>query len=466
MGCEFWPTVGPNPVWSVFDFGVGVVNVTDEEAFVKVTRGGHEVSTELLPPRSSRTLYLPWLPALKGDDWNSCTNMTPASQSHRAQNGAYHLISSRPVSVYQLSAVQPGPAAGPEGKDWSACPPADNMGCSGTPCFSYSNEASLLLPTSSLTGSYRITGYNGNILYNTAPYLTVTATEASTLVSIRLSSTGHIAVGNDILAAGPGGSISLTLQLGEVAQILGTPTSDFSGSLVSANKPVQVLAGLPCTMIPIEEFGCSHIEEVVLPAETFGRRYVVPVPVRPDGEPASHIVRLYGHVDDTKLTFTGITPPNAPSSLDAGDMVELGLVSDDFEVSGDHAFGISMFSLVRSELDPEDAPGGPTQSAVIPVEQYRARHSFFTPAGYDVVYANIVQPLGATVTIDGAPVHAVVTPINDDFGVARALLGAGQAGMHVVEASEPISIQVQGYGTRAGYQYPAGLRLEHLGAKD
>ncbi|MER2605396.1 MAG: hypothetical protein ABTQ29_06170, partial [Siculibacillus sp.] len=60
-----------------------------------------------------------------------------------------------PVTVYQFNPLEYQAQRGPPGKDWSSCP---GNQC-GTACFSYSNDASLLLPSTALTANYRITGY-------------------------------------------------------------------------------------------------------------------------------------------------------------------------------------------------------------------------------------------------------------------------------------------------------------------
>lgn len=77
----------------------------------------------------------------------------------------------------------------------------------------------------------------------------------------------------------------------------------------------------------------------MLPAETLGKRYVVTVPTGPRGTVVGHVVRLYGNVDGTKLTYAprpktfGAFPP-PPDMLDAGQVAEIA-VNQNFEVIGD-----------------------------------------------------------------------------------------------------------------------------------
>jgi hypothetical protein len=48
------------------------------------------------------------------------------------------------------------------------------------------------------------------------------------------------------------------------------------------------------------------------------------------------------------------------------------------------------------------------------------------------------------------------------YVVYRQKLGAGQAGAHVLSASDRVGIQVVGYGTATSYMYPGGLDLANI----
>jgi hypothetical protein len=164
----------------------------------------------------------------------------------REASGAYHLVSSIPVTVYQFNALEYRSAGGPPGKDWSTCPGDQICPDDGVPagCFSFSNDASLLLPTAALTGNYRITAQTGDSSWGMRPYFAVTGTEDGTEVSLRVSDAGEIAAGGGLLAIGAGQLTKFSLGRGEVVQIMGTPNGDIAGSLVQADKPVQVMVGV------------------------------------------------------------------------------------------------------------------------------------------------------------------------------------------------------------------------------
>jgi hypothetical protein len=325
IGCDFWPTVTANAVWPVFDYAVVVANAGDVEAEVTVERGGAAVGgVTVIPPNELRTIYLPWIDALKGPPANACGEvLEPMTATVRVADGAYHLTSSRPVTVYQFNALEYAPEGGPPGKDWSSCP-APQCATAMIDCFSYSNDASLLLPATALTTNYRVTGYPGWQAANVAGTLTITGTVDGTAVTVSLATQGAVAAGADIAAAGGGGKVMFSIDRGEVVELVGTPSTDFSGSLVQSDQPVQVIFGLPCTQVPYGTTACDHVEESVFPAETLGQRYFVTVPTSPNGQPVAHLVRIYGNVDGTQLTYPSGKPPGFPDTIDAGEVFEAG----------------------------------------------------------------------------------------------------------------------------------------------
>ena len=65
VGCDFWPTVVYNPVYSVFDFAVVVANAGNAPAQVSVTRNGM-MAQVTVQPGSLEAIRLPWVPELNG----------------------------------------------------------------------------------------------------------------------------------------------------------------------------------------------------------------------------------------------------------------------------------------------------------------------------------------------------------------------------------------------------------------
>lgn len=461
IGCDFWPTVVDNLVDPIFDYAVVVANAGDQPADVEVTRNGATVGRVQVEPDGLSTIYLPWVDELKAvPPPFQCAFAQPFTSTVRAVGGAYHLVASRPVTVYQFNAIEYQGVGGPPGKDWSTCP-GDECGVPG--CYSFTNDASLLLPSTAMTGNYRITGQMGWGEGGIGPYFAVTGTADNTSVTVHVAPAGQIMGGGEVASTPGGGVTTFSLNAGDVVEVVGSPYSDFSGSLVKASHPVQVITGIACTQSPIGVAACDHLEESVFPAETLGKHYFVTVPTSPHGEVVGHGVRIYGNADGTALTYPGPKPSGAPDIVNAGQVVDLGVVSEDFEVVGDHELAVGSFQLGAQFVEPdvpvEEPWGDPAQSLATAVEQYRTKYIFLAPPDYEVSFVDIVQPLNAEVTLDGSPVTRTPQAISSTFGVNRIRLGPGTNGAHVLKATMPVGIQVMGYGAYTSYQYPGGLNL-------
>jgi hypothetical protein len=460
VGCEYDAVPVANVVWSIFDFAVVVANAGTETANVTVQRGGQMVQEVSVEPNALAKIYLPWIPELKGKDSDMCGGVVaPLTQSAHVKNGAYHLHSSRPVSVYQFNAIEYVGVGGAQDKDWSNCP--GNAGCGGVGCYSYTNDAAILLPTATWTGHYRVAGVAST--NSGGAYFAITALKDDTHVKVKLSSLGKVLAGGGIPDTAPGGTLDITMAADDVVQIAGpTGITDFSGSLVTADQPIQVMSGHPCRDVPDQNTpACDHLETSNPPAETLGKHYYVEQPTGPYGGLPGAVVRLYGNADGTVLSYPQGAPPGAPKTLDAGEVVDLGTVNQDFEVVGDHEFAVVSLMLGGQAVDPDTGEGDPSMTTIVPVEQYRDKYVFLAPDDYDISFADVVQPIDAMLTLDGQVVTTKPTPIGgSSYGVARIRLSrSSNHGAHVLVANEPVGLQVLGYGKYTSYQYPGGLNL-------
>ena len=499
IGCDYWPTITFNPVWNVFDFAVVISNPGTDPADVTVTGPPADKGTTpfsmmiTVMPGTLGKINLPWKSALKGADATAQGMTTPPSASVLHQGGAYHLVSTKPVLVYQFNALE---YKGGTGGQWANCPGSQPGGAG---CFSYSNDASLLLPSTAMTGNYRVATergldsppnfFTGQRTAVSGGFVAITATQDATTVKIKLSTSGSVVQGSvydktgaavsgsSVRAIAAGGTDMYMLNAGDVLELLSANGSkvDLSGSLVQADKPVQLVGGHSCMANPQEvvsgsfppqEYSCDHIEEIVLPAETIGKHYFVTVPTGPNGSAVGHTVRFVGNVDGTKLSYSS-SVNGAPSTLNAGQVVELANVSQDFEVTGDHEFIVNDIQLSGGLVDPNGGAtqkGDPSLSAMVSVEQYRLSYVFLAPQDYDVNYADVVAPTGAKLMLDGAAVSTTPKSIGTGYGLYRIKLGAGMNGAHTLTSDQPAGLQVSGYGAYTSYQYPAGLDLLQISA--
>ncbi len=498
IGCDFWPTVTANNVWSTFDFAAVVANAGMQAATVTVTGNGTN-QTVTVAPNALQTIYLPWVASLKGVDADACGDLVAFPASVSQPGGAFHLVSSVPVTVYQFNALEYQGQGGPAGKDWASCPGNQICDSSGTAngCFSFTNDASLLLPSTAMTGNYRISSQADWSLIPEGATVTVTGTQAGTSVTFYVAQGGHVVGGGGIPDTAGGGMLTFTVGAGDVVELVSDGMSDLGGSLVKATAPVQVIAGMPCAYQPFQTNtsctsgldcatqscssndgftpgyclvpACDHLEQSVFPAETLGKHYFVSQPTAPHstaGAPIlkGQLVRFIGNANGTLLTYPGgKAPPGAPLTLQAGQVVDMGVTTTDFEVTGNNAFAVTTFMLGAADIDPNSQSpnqlGDPSQSNAVGVEQYRTKYVFLAPQDYTESFVDITMPMGASVMLDGAALPASPAAISSGYGIARVPLGAGASGAHTLTSDQAVGIQVIGYGQYTSYQYPGGLNL-------
>ena len=463
VGCDFYPTVHPNTVKAYMDFAVVVANASPQVAHVVIERNGTVITMGDVMPNTAGTFYLPWVDALKHwaalCDTDIANQPGPLNATKYVDQGAFHLTSSVPVTVSQFNPLEYKGAGGPPGKSWAGC-------ASCFPgCNSYTNDASLLLPSTALTGSYVVSAQAGIDTpdLRSPGYITVTGLHDGTVVDVRVGPRGTIQPGANIPGGGANAGFSFTVDRGDVVLLPGTPATDLGGTLVRGTQPVQVMTGNPCIYLPNDRQACDHIEETVMPVETLGKHYVVARPTGPRGTAAQQYVRLFGVVDGTTLSYVGSPPPGAPSTLARGQVVDLGMMSSDFEVTADMPFQIATYQVGNTIVDPSiTGKGDPSQSTVAAVEQYRKKYVFLAPNDYDVSFADVIAPPNTTLTLDGVPVSVTPTPIGDHVSLRIPLPMGTSGGQHVLEASAEVGLQVSGYGFATSYQYPGGLNLKNI----
>lgn len=461
LGCEFWPVVTANLVWSIFDFAVVVSNPGAQPANVVVTRGAFTTSVSV-PAGKAAPIYLPWVDALKGPDADAQGGATALAASVREDGGAYKLVSDVPVAVVQHNAIEYQGKGGPPGKSWDACP---GSATGGIGCFSFSNDASMLLPRHALGTTYRVlqsSSWSNMGTPVTGAFLSITGVESGTTVTVTTGPKGATLAGGGIAGGTGGQMLTLALDAGDVVQIAAPGTdADFSGTTIASNKPVQVVGGIPCTQVPLGKQACDHLEESLWPSKVAGAEYVIAPPTGPKGDAPGLVVRMGGLNDGTMLSYSPSAPPGAPTLLDAGQVVELPVSAAAYRVMGSKAFQVALLVPSAEVLDPMnmagDALGDPSLSYAIPTARYVTHAVFGTPSDYEVTYLDVLGQTGSNLLLDGAPVTVPPTSIAGSFGVFRIKLPT--SGAHVLESDQPFGAQVLGYGKYTSYMHPAGLKL-------
>jgi IgGFc binding protein len=431
IGCDYYPTLTSNALvnQSVFHYAVAVSNSTQATANVTITRGSSNISTLTVGPGGIQIVHLPWVSALSA-----------VSTTSLVTDGAYRLRSDQPVTVYQYNPLE------------------YILGQS-----SFTNDAAILLPVNTWTGNYRVVSYNywSWSGFSYPGLYAVTASQDNTSVTLTPSATGgSVSAGAGVSSGGTG---TVILNAGDVLQVFGVPAggvpdnSDLTGTLVTANKPVQVIGGHLCTDIPYGVRACDHIEESVLPIETLGDEYLVTVPLITASTAKAIIVRVIATQPNTTLTYS---PPQAgaPTFIgSAGSYIQVGPLNANFLITA------SSDVLVAQYMQGQDAGGGigdPAMAIAVPTRQYRSTYLFHAPTNYATNFVNITAPNGATVNLDGAPVGGFTAIGTTGFDFARVQLPNTNGGNHTVDSADLVGISVYGYGQYTSYWYPGGMNLK------
>ncbi len=465
IGCDYYPTVTLNPVWSGFDFAVAISNASDAPADVIITRGDETVRELEIAVDGLEVVPLEWVAALKGGDQNACQIPPEPGDSRVVRGGAYRLRSNRPVTVYQLSPLQYQLGEGADD-----APPGCPVGteCPGglvPECYSYSNDASLLLPATALTGDYTVMSWPSR--GNTASFYAVTATADATRVT--LEGRGRFRPGGGVDRDGNG---TVSLNRGDVLEVLashGSDAEDASGTVIKADKPVQVIGGHSCANIPEPTTDtCDHLEEAIFPTQILGTDYVVTYPAAVASQ-SPFLLRISAVKPDTKIEFEpAIAEPITLSPGDPPHELRIGSFSSaaeeapvDVRVTADKPILIAQYMYGQSAV-PSRA-GDPSMSLAVPIAQYRDAYTFTASTTYDSNFINVIAKIGTSLELDGAPLDGDATDVGDsDYHVIRARLPADGGDVHRITGDDAFGLVVYGYGRFTSYMYPGGLDLKRI----
>ena len=439
IGCEYYPTVTGNTAGTEFDFAIAIANTASADATVTIDGGALTVPmTVLVRANTVSVQNLPWQLALKlcsGVATDACVDGSMANAA-LVSKGAYHVRSSQPVTVYQFNTLEYT-----KGAD-----------------FSYSNDASLLLPTNVWRQTYLAAAWQGLLGVNGSEFA-VTALQDGTSVTITPKASSLADGGAPAFTAGVAQTI--TLMSGDVIELT-SRDGDFTGTSISGDKPLQVISGHYCADIPDGVAACDHIEESMFSVDALGRRYLVNAPAVtsiPTGK--AEVVRIIATTAGTNLLYD---PPQAgaPATIaNAGDFVEISGTTASFLITADQKV------LVAQYMEGQDAGGGtgdPAMTLAVPVEQFRTSYLFHAPTNYESNYVDVTAPMGANIMLDGMPLTLTAVGTSG-FGLSRVYpLGAGPGGdgSHNITGDMAFGITVYGYGQYTSYWYPGGLNLTDI----
>ena len=352
--------------------------------------------------------------------------------------------------------------------------------------YSFSTEASLLLPTSAWGRRHRWLGVPGGgpIVAQNAMVAVIGAGEATEVrltppagvsVSVRVDDE-RLAPIEDGYVAELGAHEVLLLHSG--APAAGARPVDLSGTLVESSRPVAVFSAHVCANYPGELAACDHLQEQLAPIADWGDRFDL-VPTRLRGQSPRELTYWKLMAGDAPATITFGAPlaeieaaaPGYDEVLPCralaagGDMVVL-------QPGGVCGFGsraaltiaatapIQVLGIISGHestgLPAEAQAGDPSIFLVPATAQYRADHAFAVPDTVAGAYATIITTPGNALRLDGAPL--VIAEAEPVAGGERIYAHIPlDAGAHTLTAAEPFGLVVYVYESYVSYAFPGGL---------
>jgi hypothetical protein len=354
--------------------------------------------------------------------------------------------------------------------------------------YTFTNDASLLLPTTALGTRYVALG--APEWQELPPGLAVIAAQDDTQVKVTAPEGQRLSLGLDLDATN--GEVEAVLQAGE-ALYLDTPQredlfSDLTGAQIEASAPVAVFSTHLCSFIPHSLAACDHLEEQLIPTDTWGTQYLLAPPSQraPTRREATYWRVQAG---EQEVTFTlgvamrelELQAPFATGLRACRTLQVPNTQNRAFTLAArqDCVFGVRRGTSLSATapvqimgfLAGEEATGpfgagtgDPSMFLLAPVEQFRDSYAFLTPETYaqDYVTLLLLRDAAGGVTLDGAPLDPL-----DPALVAEPVLGSRYMALHVpvgdgahrVEATSPFGLLVYAYDRFVSYAYTGGLNL-------
>ena len=444
LGCDYWPTVTPNAGLNpAFQYAVVLTNPQTYPVRATITGGSLDAPrTVEMAPGAVETVILPWVLDLVQLNPSCvqigefCVPWNPAVSTLR-RGGAYHVHSNGPITAYQFN---PLTFSRPNG------------------VYSYTNDASLLLPQGVLTQRYTVVTWPNFPLQKGMFFFggfasVVAVTGEGTTVTVHAA--GVIRAGAGVPAMRAGDTRAFQLQPGDVLQLVGEGNGDITGTTIESSERVAVFVGHDCTNVPLDNPACDHLEEQLLPNETWGRAYVVSA-LRDRGPAVASPVRIVSRVDGNTLTFD---PPSvhAEVTLGAGEVLDLA-TAQHFVVRGTGPFLPVQF--MRGQGYDRSLAGDPAMVLEVPVEQYRTSYDFTVPASYVSNFINVVTTEGGALEMDGQSLRGSSSAVG---GFTVFTLPIAPGNHHLVSpGGQGLGLKVYGVAPYTSYMYPGGLDLRRI----
>lgn len=396
---------------------------------------------------------------------------------------SYHIKSNLPVTVYQFSPLDnsdnnPFNSNG-KSTNWSIIEQL-NMG------RSFSNDASLLIPATSVYSNYRAVTMqsvmsSGGVVWPS--FITVIGVEDKD-VELVITPSAPIVQGGDIPAVEADSNFEFTIKKFQVYNFQTDQSNrDLTGSFIRCKSNDSkcgkfiVFSGNASTVIPNDKGYADHLEQQLFPIETWGKDYfLIKTQVKKD---EYDYARIIASEDNTTITYSPQSPTalapytsSAPATtLNAGEWTEF-YFKGSYHITSDKPVMLVQFltgaDMISSECasgtyeyHKANCPGDPAMMLIPSSEQFRKDYIFLTPGSYKSNYSTIVIKNSTKAVLNEKELTDLTEITGTGYSYKIVDLGSDFA-RHSLLCDEPCGLFVYGWEADVSYAYPGGLNLEKL----
>ncbi len=329
-------------------------------------------------------------------------------------------------------------------------------------------DAFLGFPVDVLGKEYFVVSYGANSTL-TAPTNVLNVESGSQFVVVGTAAGTTVTITPTAAIAAHVAGLPYTVTLNAGDTYLGRAaagTADLTGTLITSDQPVTVMAGNRCGNVPAGTNACDTLLEQLPPSQAWGEKFLtVPYAGRTNGDR----YRVVAAENGTQVTINNAAPIN----LNRGQWHEFILTTTAHIVSNSaHPVQLMQYEHSR-RFDTPVQLNDPSMMVVYPYEQYLLDYTVSTPTqtGFDPAifaaatnYLNLTAPNGAVgnVTVDGVAIPAGAWAPIGTSGYQSTTYQLATVGTHRVTGPRPIGVSVYGGGSVTTYAYPGGMSLSPI----
>ncbi|HET6512290.1 MAG TPA: choice-of-anchor D domain-containing protein [Candidatus Kapabacteria bacterium] len=276
-----------------------------------------------------------------------------------------------------------------------------------------------------------------------------------------------------------GKPFNVTLMKGQAVQFMCTYANgdmenfNLSGTTITSNKPVGVVAGVQCTNIPAENTACDHICDMLPPTRTWATTYYTgPYAKRVGGDGFLVVAKE----DGTTVWRTSMTGTRVHCVLNKNDHYMVHDVSDASKWHSDKPFMLVQYCNSTDYPTPgaNAQIGDPNMTIVNPVEQFEKFVLFQTPkispgTGPFRNYVNVIVHKDAvnSTKFDGKNITGTFNALpigGTEYMVYRA--SDILPGSHTIESDSGVGVYIYGYGWYESYAWTGAFGTKTFNSPD